>query len=116
MVRGTLFKQILNVLDCVANIVGDGWCVIARTNAQLERLADVLPPCVELLTAHSAKGGEWENVCVVGVGENGFETTFDVPRDEARRLFYVAVSRALKHLTLVQTGANTPFGLVKTNE
>lgn len=99
------------VENLVKATVGDDWLVIVRSNREVERFTEILPESVDVLTAHKAKGGEWKNVCVVGVGANGFETLFEVNGDEARRLFYVAVSRALENLVLIQTGDSAPFGL-----
>ncbi|MCQ2327055.1 MAG: UvrD-helicase domain-containing protein [Bacteroidales bacterium] len=59
---------------------------------------------VKLMTIHAAKGLEFNNVYVVGMEENlfpsamSFATRDDI--EEERRLFYVAVTRARKHLYL----------------
>ncbi|MGC9668830.1 ATP-dependent helicase [Planosporangium sp. 12N6] len=81
-------------------------------------------PAVRILTAHAAKGREWEFVAVVGVQEGawpdlrlrgsvlGSEVLVDLAAgremntagrlaallDEERRLFYVATTRARRHL------------------
>lgn len=79
----------------------------------------IIPPGkVRILTVHSAKGLEWNSVYLVGVTENNwegmrersnfsgvFEISGLIPEPDAhvldeRRLFYVALSRARKRLTI----------------
>ena len=56
------------------------------------------------MTIHSAKGLEFKHVYVVGMEENLFPSPMSsgTPREleEERRLFYVAVTRAEKQVTL----------------
>ena len=65
---------------------------------------DENPNQVTLMTIHSAKGLEFKNVFITGVEEGLFPSSrsVDSQRDleEERRLFYVAVTRAEKKLTL----------------
>lgn len=60
--------------------------------------------CVSLMTIHSAKGLEFPYVYVVGLEENLFPGTLSLNTraelEEERRLFYVAVTRAMVKLTL----------------
>jgi DNA helicase-2/ATP-dependent DNA helicase PcrA len=70
---------------------------------------------VTLMSVHSAKGLEFKSVFVVGLEENlfpSFMATKDGPEavDEERRLFYVAVTRAERFLTLSYTGSRYKFG------
>ncbi|MCP9453134.1 MAG: ATP-dependent helicase [Nitrospira sp.] len=57
-----------------------------------------------LSTIHSAKGLEWEAVFVIWVVDGRFPSAYSVFTDEdleeERRLFYVAVTRARRHLFL----------------
>ena len=55
-----------------------------------------------LSTVHSAKGKEWEAVFVIGLNEGSFPShrVLDEEMPEERRLFYVAVTRARRHLYL----------------
>ena len=53
-----------------------------------------------LLTAHSAKGLEFDHVCVLDGGWNNVRSTGDP--DEERRLYYVAMTRARYTLTLTR--------------
>jgi DNA helicase-2/ATP-dependent DNA helicase PcrA len=60
---------------------------------------------VTLMTVHSSKGLEFNNVFVVGLEENlfpsGFSGTMTLPElEEERRLFYVALTRAKHHAFL----------------
>lgn len=69
---------------------------------------------VKLMTIHAAKGLEFESVFVVGLEENLFPSALSVnSRDELeeeRRLFYVAVTRAEKKLTLTHAASRYKFG------
>ena len=70
---------------------------------------------VTLMSVHSAKGLEFKSVFVVGLEENlfpSFMATKEGPDaiDEERRLFYVAVTRAEKYLTLSYTHSRYRFG------
>ena len=60
--------------------------------------------CVSLMTIHSAKGLEFPYVYVVGLEENLFPGILSLSTreelEEERRLFYVAVTRAMTKLTL----------------
>jgi DNA helicase-2/ATP-dependent DNA helicase PcrA len=59
---------------------------------------------VSLMTIHSAKGLEFPHVYVVGLEENLFPSQMSLHSradlEEERRLFYVAITRAEKKLTL----------------
>ncbi|MCB9682974.1 MAG: ATP-dependent helicase [Alphaproteobacteria bacterium] len=56
-------------------------------------------------TIHSAKGLEWDAVHLVQLGDGAFPSAFSLDDpdelEEERRLFYVAVTRARRHLMLV---------------
>lgn len=69
---------------------------------------------VKLMTIHAAKGLEFESVFVVGMEENLFPSALSVnSRDELeeeRRLFYVAVTRAEKKLTVTHAASRYRFG------
>lgn len=64
------------------------------------------PNAVNLLTLHSAKGLEFDSVIIVGMDEGQFPR-YDASDDmvkEQRRLFFVGVSRARRHVVLVYSG------------
>ena len=59
---------------------------------------------VTLMTIHASKGLEFPHVIVVGLEENLFPSIQSISTrselEEERRLFYVAITRAMSHLTL----------------
>lgn len=55
---------------------------------------------VKLMTAHAAKGLEYEYVFVVSATEDNFPHSMSQDPEEERRLFYVACSRAKEHLEI----------------
>jgi len=60
-------------------------------------------------TIHSAKGGEWDHVFVVGVTEGhlpDYRSGDDFSRSEERRLLYVAVTRARETVRLYHSPAS----------
>lgn len=71
-----------------------------------ERTDDPTNSLVSLLTIHNAKGLEFDHVYCIGLEEGIFPTrrseeNHDVSAvEEERRLFYVAITRARRHLTL----------------
>jgi len=58
-----------------------------------------------LSTVHSAKGQEWESVCVLNVSDGNFPSEFATGKlekiEEERRLLYVAMTRAKQSLSLI---------------
>jgi len=68
---------------------------------------------VTLITMHSCKGLEFPHVYVVGM-ENGLlphsRAQADGTLDEERRLFYVAITRAMQTLTISHCGARKKYG------
>lgn len=68
---------------------------------------------VTLMTVHSAKGLEFDNVFIIGLEENIFPhsmciTSNDI--EEERRLCYVALTRAKKNLVLVNAKKRLLYG------
>lgn len=69
---------------------------------------------VKLMTIHAAKGLEFEVVYVVGLEENLFPSMMSIYErqglEEERRLFYVAVTRAMKKLNFSFATSRFRFG------
>lgn len=74
---------------------------------------------VSLMTAHSAKGLEFSHVYVVGLEEKLFPSLLSsntLPEiEEERRLFYVAMTRAKKSLTLSYAQTRMRWGTIDFN-
>jgi DNA helicase-2/ATP-dependent DNA helicase PcrA len=75
---------------------------------------------VKLMTIHSAKGLEFTSVFVVGLEENLFPSILSLNSredlEEERRLFYVAITRAKKFLTLTYALTRFKFGQLNYND
>lgn len=69
---------------------------------------------VSLMTVHASKGLEFDAVFVVGLEQGLFPSTRgdDEDRDseEERRLFYVAITRARRHLFLTNAASRARYG------
>jgi DNA helicase-2/ATP-dependent DNA helicase PcrA len=83
-------------------------------------LADISTPSHDYLTlstVHSAKGLEWEAVFIIWAAEGRFPGFFALEREEEaeeeRRLMYVAVTRAKRHLAIMfpQLGYTRSLGM-----
>lgn len=74
---------------------------------------------VTLMTVHSAKGLEFDNVFVIGLEENIFPSSRSVDLEEdleeERRLAYVAITRARKNLYLSCASQRMLFGSTSFN-
>ena len=70
--------------------------------------------CVQLMTLHSAKGLEFENVFIVGMEQGLFPSQMAVGRqqglDEERRLCYVGITRARKLLHMSYAESRRIYG------
>lgn len=75
--------------------------------------------CILLMTLHSAKGLEFENVFIPGLEENVFpsyqSTLSEHDMQEERRLAYVGLTRAKKRLYLIHAGSRMVFGRTNRN-
>lgn len=73
-------------------------------------------PCpVRLMTVHAAKGLEFENVFIPGL-EKGLFPHFGGEKEEERRLFYVALTRAQKKVFLSFCRYRTALGAKQINQ
>jgi DNA helicase-2/ATP-dependent DNA helicase PcrA len=75
---------------------------------------------VSLMTVHGSKGLEYPYVFVIGAEENIFPSyksleSGPVALEEERRLFYVAMTRAMKQLTITFAQARMLWGSLKFN-
>ncbi|MBQ8605603.1 MAG: UvrD-helicase domain-containing protein [Clostridia bacterium] len=74
---------------------------------------------VVLMTLHSAKGLEFDNVFIVGAEEGLFPSQrcieSEAELEEERRLMYVGITRARKRLYITHTKRRTLFGNTKYN-
>jgi DNA helicase-2/ATP-dependent DNA helicase PcrA len=75
---------------------------------------------ITLMTIHAAKGLEFKHVYIVGMEEDLFPSQMMLANradlEEERRLFYVAITRAEKKLTLAFAETRYKFGRLKTCE
>lgn len=74
---------------------------------------------VTLMTVHSAKGLEFDNVFIIGLEESIFPHTMSISSneiEEERRLCYVAITRARKNLTLVNAKRRMLYGKDNYNQ
>ncbi len=75
---------------------------------------------VSLMTIHSAKGLEFKNVFVVGLEENLFPSQMSLTSrtdlEEERRLFYVAITRAEKKVSLTYATSRYRWGTLTSCE
>jgi DNA helicase II / ATP-dependent DNA helicase PcrA len=75
---------------------------------------------VQLMTVHSAKGLEFNHVFIVGMEENLFPSQLSLNSrtdlEEERRLFYVAITRAEKALTLSYSSSRYRWGNLINSE
>ena len=74
---------------------------------------------VTLMTVHSAKGLEFENVFITGLEEGIFPGSRSIDNEEdleeERRLAYVAITRAKKHLYITSASQRMIFGQTQRN-
>ncbi len=75
-------------------------------------------PAVTLMTMHNTKGLEFDHVLVTGLEEGVFPSQRSLTSlediEEERRIFYVAMTRARKTLTLTSVGSRFLYGRHQT--
>ncbi len=76
-------------------------------------------PCVTMMTVHAAKGLEFDSVFLVGMEESIFPGMKAIGEqeemEEERRLCYVAITRAKRHLYLTCANQRMLFGRTNAN-
>ncbi|MBP5296392.1 MAG: ATP-binding domain-containing protein, partial [Bacteriovoracaceae bacterium] len=97
-----------------------GFLELAALNTDQEVKPDAERGMVTLMTAHGAKGLEFGCVFLVGAEENTFpsyKSLLDVERgvEEERRLFYVAMTRAMQRLYISFAEGRLMFGTIHYN-
>jgi superfamily I DNA/RNA helicase len=111
-------KDLLSDLDEAGN---SNWTPGAKVEAFLDDLAldsdredeKEAGDAVTLITMHSCKGLEFPHVFVVGLEEGLLphaRSKVEGTLDEERRLFYVAITRAMKSLTLSHCETRKKYG------
>lgn len=87
---------------------------IALLSDEEENKADEDDNKVKMMTIHSAKGLEFDYVFITGMEENLFPSSLSLnsrqEMEEERRLFYVALTRARKMVTLTCAQTRYRFG------
>jgi superfamily I DNA/RNA helicase len=122
----TAENRVRNLKDLIANLDGSDAAALPpfdRLHAFLEQITldneredkddDAPGDAVTLITMHSCKGLEFPNVYIVGL-EDGLlphsRSKIEGTLDEERRLFYVAVTRAMQTLTISHCGGRKKYG------
>jgi len=114
-------KQDINQLIELAKSKNDLSEFLAETTlaenyrvAEAEGLQKKNEPRIVLSTIHQAKGLEWENVFIINLSASGFPNERALGEadglEEERRLFYVAITRAKKQLTLTYPSESGGWG------
>ncbi|HPW66179.1 MAG TPA: UvrD-helicase domain-containing protein [Salinivirgaceae bacterium] len=75
---------------------------------------------VSLMTAHASKGLEFKSVYIVGAEESLFPSSMSIGRlqdiEEERRLFYVALTRAKRKVTISWARQRSTYGSLDTRQ
>lgn len=98
----TLKKTGNHRLDFVARLQSIRNAMAGRPTGEIEVVAKV-----SLMTVHSSKGLEFDLVWLLGAEEDAFPDK-DSGVQEERRLFYVAMTRARRHLWVSASGKPNP--------
>lgn len=101
-------EDILAILDCGTLVLDESKCITMKDAVDhiiecYEGDSEVPGADVYIGTVHSVKGLEYDNVYVLGV--NG--DTFKLIDEQNRNLYYVAITRAKKHLVVFKKGGYT---------
>ncbi len=123
----TRVENIEELLNGIKDFVDGQRELVDATGSLVEFLEDVAlatdfdnetkdQKAVSLMTIHLAKGLEFPNVYIVGLEEDLFPSAMSVNTraelEEERRLFYVALTRAEKRVTLTYTLSRYRWGKI----
>ena len=118
------YENIVELLNGIKEFVEDDESEVEKTLPNfLEEVAlytddpknqDPDRDCISMMTIHQAKGLEYPHVFIVGLEENLFPSqmalTSRADLEEERRLFYVAITRAEKKLSLTFATSRFRYG------
>ncbi|MGB3586713.1 MAG: UvrD-helicase domain-containing protein [Tunicatimonas sp.] len=123
------YENVQELLNAIKEFVDDPEVEDKSLNAFLQEVAlltssdqdkDDDPDKVTLMTIHMAKGLEFPYVYAVGMEEDLFPSQMMLASrqdlEEERRLFYVAITRSMKKLTLSYALTRYRFGRLKNCE
>ena len=96
----------LNTLELIGKDFQMAKDFVVYANKRMHRRND--PKGVSISTVHQAKGGEWKNVYVIGANAKGFPHLKGDPEEE-RRIYFVAISRAIDVLRISFSGTPSPY-------
>ena len=106
-------KDVINTKGSLSEFIEDVSLI-----SELDKNIDESTKRVSLMTIHLSKGLEFNHVYIVGVEEDLFPSALSMTNrsdlEEERRLFYVAITRAQKKVTI--TYAQTRYRWGKLNE
>jgi superfamily I DNA/RNA helicase len=111
-------KDLMTTMDGAGNLPTerlDNFLENITLDSDREEEKENTQDAVTLITMHSCKGLEFPHVFVVGL-EDGLlphtRSKVEGTMDEERRLFYVAVTRAMQTLTISHCGGRKKYGQV----
>ena len=114
---GELKTNLMKYGDAAENPELSGFLEEVALYTDLDRMEE--SDSVLMMTLHSAKGLEFENVFVIGAEEGvfpGMQAIYDMNEmEEERRLAYVGITRAKKNLFLTAAASRMIFGQTSHN-
>ena len=114
---GELKTNMMKYQEASENAELSGFLEEVALYTDLDRLEE--SDSVLMMTLHSAKGLEFENVFIIGAEEGvfpGMQAIYDMTEmEEERRLAYVGITRAKKNLFLTAAASRMIFGQTNHN-
>ena len=111
-------RELMATMDGVGNAPGErleNFLENITLDSDREEEKENTSDAVTLITMHSCKGLEFPHVFIVGL-EDGLlphaRSKVEGTLDEERRLFYVAVTRAMQTLTISHCGGRKKYGQI----